>query len=368
MPLKTAGLDGAAASLLLLTLIAPASRAAAPAAAPTAGGDDLASIVRTQEIKAPRIDDVVRSLDLRPGMSVLDVYAGTGQQAYRLAQAVGPEGRVVATDVSARFVDYIASQAKSRGLPQIETRLVAEGLDPFYSSRSYDLIMLWDVFNYLATPVDLYRGLLAGLKPGGRLVLVESEMAWERGFFIEDVKDAAGLAAAVAKEPEGSPYASALVGLRKEMKDGLRPDDPFFARKIVFHLNAALEGRLYRGLSDGPGLRGGLGLTDQERPYASWISHRLALDQVADRQIARIEFQLFKLMQSLNKMLLIQRYRPFLRAPTPDAPYWSSAPEVRWALATDRRTLMMRAAGYELVSKTPLPPFQAVWVFTPVPR
>ncbi len=44
-------------------------------------------------------DLVVQGAALSPGMHVLDLASGTGEPALTLAEAVGPQGRVVATDL-----------------------------------------------------------------------------------------------------------------------------------------------------------------------------------------------------------------------------------------------------------------------------
>ena len=62
-----------------------------------------------------RRHEIVRALGLKPGMAVADVGAGTGLFTRLIADEVGPGGKVYAVDVSKGFLDYIASQAKTRG-------------------------------------------------------------------------------------------------------------------------------------------------------------------------------------------------------------------------------------------------------------
>src|SRR5688572_22156116 len=49
-------------------------------------------------------DALLEAAQARPGLRVLDLASGTGQPALDLARAVGPNGRVTATDLSAEMI------------------------------------------------------------------------------------------------------------------------------------------------------------------------------------------------------------------------------------------------------------------------
>ena len=71
-------------------------------------------------------------LGARPGWRCLDVGAGDGSVARWLAALVGPEGRVVATDLNPRFL-------AGHGLPNLEVRrhnILEDELEPAH----YDLV------------------------------------------------------------------------------------------------------------------------------------------------------------------------------------------------------------------------------------
>ncbi len=55
------------------------------------------------------------------GMHVLDLACGAGSQSLRTADRVGPQGRVVACDLSATMLGYVREAAARRGLSHIET-------------------------------------------------------------------------------------------------------------------------------------------------------------------------------------------------------------------------------------------------------
>ncbi len=55
----------------------------------------------------PAIDDVLERADLRSGEDVVDVACGTGMVTLPAAAAVGPTGRVLATDLAPKMVDAL---------------------------------------------------------------------------------------------------------------------------------------------------------------------------------------------------------------------------------------------------------------------
>ena len=77
---------------------------------------------------------------LREGERVLDIACGTGLVTFRAAEAVGPSGRVVATDISEKMVTHTAIEAARRGLTHVEcARMGAEQLD--FPDGSYDAVL-----------------------------------------------------------------------------------------------------------------------------------------------------------------------------------------------------------------------------------
>src|SRR6185436_5173929 len=59
---------------------------------------------------------IVGTLQLKPGMSVAEIGAGSGFLARLMADAVGPTGRVVATELEPKLVDYMNARAKQENL------------------------------------------------------------------------------------------------------------------------------------------------------------------------------------------------------------------------------------------------------------
>ncbi|MEP6864609.1 MAG: class I SAM-dependent methyltransferase [Deltaproteobacteria bacterium] len=126
-----------------------------------------------------RPDDVLRALALAPSMTVADVGAGTGYFAVRLARAV-PQGAVIATDIEPDMVRYLEVRARREQLPNlraVSASRTASGLAP----NSVDAILVVDVWHHLDDRASYARDLVAALRPGGRLIVVDFTTAARRG-------------------------------------------------------------------------------------------------------------------------------------------------------------------------------------------
>jgi SAM-dependent methyltransferase len=63
---------------------------------------------------------LVELAGVRPGSRVLDIAAGYGEPALTAARKAGPEGRVVATDISAEMLAFGRERAAAAGLGNVE--------------------------------------------------------------------------------------------------------------------------------------------------------------------------------------------------------------------------------------------------------
>lgn len=119
---------------------------------------------------------VVTAMRLRPGMTVLDLGSGYGLFTFALAQAVGDEGKVFATDSNPEAVDFLIKQANRTEVKNVAAVVVRQfGLDPFYKANTFDVVVACDVIPYLGNLAD-QRAFLdelgRSLKENGRLWVI----------------------------------------------------------------------------------------------------------------------------------------------------------------------------------------------------
>ena len=114
----------------------------------------------------------LEALDLKPGMVVADIGAGSGYYSTRIAKRVGPTGRVYATDIQPGMIEILERRIKNEGLANITT--VLGGMDdPRLPPGTIDLAIMVDVYHELQQPQVFLQRLKPAFKPGGRLVLLE---------------------------------------------------------------------------------------------------------------------------------------------------------------------------------------------------
>jgi arsenite methyltransferase len=117
-------------------------------------------------------DEVVAALQLRGGMTVVDLGAGPGVFTRRFARAVGPAGRAIGLDINPGAIDALKKDAASLGLANYEARLVKAD-DPAIPVASADVIFLSNTYHHIENRVAYFTRLRSSLKPGGRLVIVD---------------------------------------------------------------------------------------------------------------------------------------------------------------------------------------------------
>ena len=95
---------------------------------------------RRAALQGPATEMMLDLAEVRTGDRVLDVAAGTGDQTLLAAQRVGPNGFVLATDISASMLKLAADAAREAGLTNVETRVMdAENID--LDADSFDAVI-----------------------------------------------------------------------------------------------------------------------------------------------------------------------------------------------------------------------------------
>jgi predicted methyltransferase len=117
-----------------------------------------------------RPDLLLAALALRPGERAAEIGAGSGYLTLGLAAAVGPTGRVVATDVDAAALAALRARAGAHLAAPIETRLVTAD-DPGLLQERYDLILMCEVDHLLPDRAAYLARLRPHLTATGRLAV-----------------------------------------------------------------------------------------------------------------------------------------------------------------------------------------------------
>ena len=114
---------------------------------------------------------LINALDLAKDATVADIGAGTGYFTFRLAEQV-PQGSVLAVDIQPEMLDLLNAGEAERGLTNVEP-ILGDIDDPKLPAGEVDLVLLVDAYHEFSHPKEMMAGIVVGLKPGGRVALVE---------------------------------------------------------------------------------------------------------------------------------------------------------------------------------------------------
>jgi len=133
--------------------------------AAAAGWDKHAPAIRAW--LRPSTEAMFNMAGVVSGQTVLDLAAGAGDQTLDLAERVGPQGRVVASDISETILDLAALNAARAGHGNVDTHLAdAEHLD--VPDHVFDAAVCRLGLMFLPNPLAGLRQVYRALKPDGR--------------------------------------------------------------------------------------------------------------------------------------------------------------------------------------------------------
>jgi ubiquinone/menaquinone biosynthesis C-methylase UbiE len=89
------------------------------------------------ELSQKESNQMLDLANIQPGHRVLDIAAGDGDQSIMAARRVGPQGYILATDISSSLLAYASTSALEAGLKNIETR-VMDGENLELEDASFD--------------------------------------------------------------------------------------------------------------------------------------------------------------------------------------------------------------------------------------
>ena len=130
---------------------------------------------RPERVKEEEPAKLIAALDIKPGMVVADVGAGSGYHAFLMSPLVGDKGKVIASDIQPEMRKLIAAKAKQMKVTNVET-VGGTVTDPKLPAGGVDLIILVDVYHEFSHPFEMAEKMVDALKPGGRLAFVEFRM------------------------------------------------------------------------------------------------------------------------------------------------------------------------------------------------
>jgi predicted methyltransferase len=115
---------------------------------------------------------LIEALDVRPGQTLVELGAGTGELTVAMARAVGPSGRVYSNEINpARRADI----GKAVAAAALANVTIVEGrpADANVPEGCCDAAFMRNVYHHFDDPAAMNRSLYAALRPGGRIAIID---------------------------------------------------------------------------------------------------------------------------------------------------------------------------------------------------
>jgi len=116
--------------------------------------------------------EVIAACQLKPGMTVADVGAGTGLYTRLFADAVGKQGTVYAVGISPKFLAHIEASAKKMGVANVKT-ILGKDASAELQEASAEMVFICDTYHHFEYPARMMHSIHKALKPGGRVIVID---------------------------------------------------------------------------------------------------------------------------------------------------------------------------------------------------
>ena len=126
------------------------------------------------------IDLLIQVLDLKPGVAVADVGAGSGELSISIAKRVAPNGIVNSTVVDPKKLDKIRQAVQQARINNVVV-IAGANNDTRLPLNCCDAIFLRRVYHHLTDPLEMDRSLYLAMRPGGRLAIIDFEPSQRPG-------------------------------------------------------------------------------------------------------------------------------------------------------------------------------------------
>ncbi len=116
--------------------------------------------------------EILDAMNLKPGMNVADIGAGSGLFSRLIAARVAPGGTVYAVDISKNMIDHIAKVSKEENIPNLKP-VLGDPKSPKLAPNSVDVICIIDSYHHFEYPSDMLAEISKALRPDGMLMLID---------------------------------------------------------------------------------------------------------------------------------------------------------------------------------------------------
>ena len=133
------------------------------------------ALERMNRFHEPVMHAVIAGLGLAPGSGGIEVGCGAGPYPLSLAEAVGPDGRVLGIEPSAERVEAARALVGDRLPPPRLEFQVGDGVEMDAPAGRFDWLWCGNVLHHIPDTQAALKEFARVVKPGGRIVVMESQ-------------------------------------------------------------------------------------------------------------------------------------------------------------------------------------------------
>ncbi|MBN1570301.1 MAG: class I SAM-dependent methyltransferase [Acidobacteria bacterium] len=116
--------------------------------------------------------EILDACELKPGMHVADIGAGSGVHVRLFSEKVSPAGKVYAVDIVQEFLDHIEATCREKDIKNVRCVLGSAtscNLEP----SSVDVVFTCDTYHHFEYPFKMMDSIRNALRPNGKFVILD---------------------------------------------------------------------------------------------------------------------------------------------------------------------------------------------------
>jgi len=116
--------------------------------------------------------EVIQALNLKPYETVVVLGCGSGSFSLKLAEPVGPNGRVIAEDIRRLSLAFLRMRTLRKGKHNVRV-LLGDVDNPQFDPNSVIAVLISNSYHEFAVPGIIMDHVRQSLVPGGRVVIID---------------------------------------------------------------------------------------------------------------------------------------------------------------------------------------------------
>ena len=129
-------------------------------------------LMRKLREEEEKTSEMIRELQLKPGLSVADIGSGNGYHTLMMAEIIGEKGQAYAVDIQPEMLTMLKERAEKAGVKNI--KLIENRFwDADLPEKSVDFVLMADVYHEFSHPEQMLSSIKKSLKEDGVVCLLE---------------------------------------------------------------------------------------------------------------------------------------------------------------------------------------------------